>query len=185
MSSNNSFFITSANSYSQALYELALESEVLDKIEKQSISIVSLISKSDDFKKLIKDPTIKQKTQSEVLSQISEKFNFNELLKKFFNFLVQKRRLFFIEKILKDFLIICSNMRGEISAKLTAAKKLSDTEIAKIKNDLGENFGSNIKLTFKYDPDLIGGLIIQVGSVMIDTSIKNKLQQLENKMVEV
>ena len=99
------------------------------------------------------------------------------------NFLIIKRRFFFIEKNLKDFLIICSNKRGEIHAKLTVAKKLNDQEIEKIKLELTENFGSNIKLDYKYDPNLIGGLIIQIGSVMVDTSIKNKLQKIENKMI--
>ena len=73
---------------------------------------------------------------------------------------------------------------GEVLAKLTSSKKLNEVEIEKIKNDLSKNFGSTIKLNYKYDPNLIGGLIIQVGSVMIDTSIKNKLQQIENKMIE-
>ena len=96
-------------------------------------------------------------------------------------FLVRKARLFYLEKILKDFLIISSNKRGEIIAKLKAAKQLNDEEINNIKKDLTENFGTNLKLNFEHDPSLIGGLIIQIGSVMIDTSIKNKLQQLENK----
>ena len=87
-----------------------------------------------------------------------------------------------MEKILKDFLIISSNKKGEIIAKLKAAKQLNDEEINNIKKDLTENFGTNLKLNFEHDPSLIGGLIIQIGSVMIDTSIKSKLQQLETKM---
>ena len=86
--------------------------------------------------------------------------------------------------ILQDFLMICSKKRGEVLAKLTSSKELNEVEIEKIKNDLSKNFGSTIKLNYKYDPNLIGGLIVQVGSVMIDTSIKNKLQQIENKMIE-
>jgi ATP synthase, F1 delta subunit len=89
-----------------------------------------------------------------------------------------------LEKILKDFLIISSNKKGEIIAKLKAAKQLNDEEINNIKKDLTENFGTNLKLNFEHDPSLIGGLIIQIGSVMIDTSIKSKLQQLETKMIE-
>ena len=89
-----------------------------------------------------------------------------------------------MEKILKDFLIISSNKKGEIIAKLKAAKQLNDEEINNIKKDLTENFGTNLKLNFEHDPSLIGGLIIQIGSVMIDTSIKSKLQQLETKMIE-
>ena len=89
-----------------------------------------------------------------------------------------------VTKILKDFLIISSNKKGEIIAKLKAAKQLNDEEINNIKKDLTENFGTNLKLNFEHDPSLIGGLIIQIGSVMIDTSIKSKLQQLETKMIE-
>ena len=106
------------------------------------------------------------------------------MLKKFLGFLVSKRRFFYVEKILNDFLFICSNARGEIQAELSAAKNLNENEINNIKNELSSTFGSNIKLKHKYDPSLIGGLIIKVGSIMIDTSIKNKLQQIEKKMIE-
>jgi len=102
------------------------------------------------------------------------------LLKNFLCFLVTKRRLFFIQKILKDFINTCSQKRGEVSAKLIAAKKLNENEVNKIKDELSKNFSTKVKLDYKYDPSLIGGLIIQVGSVMIDTSIQSKLKQLEN-----
>ena len=93
--------------------------------------------------------------------------------------------MFFVRKILKNFISICSKKRGEVSAKLVAAKELSNSEVNKIIDELSKNFTSKVKLDYKYDPTLIGGLIIQVGSVMIDTSIKSKLKQLENKMLGV
>ena len=85
--------------------------------------------------------------EPDTYAEAGENYNFNELLKKFFNFLVQKRRLFFIEKILRDFLVICSNMRGEILAKLTAAKDLKDIEINEIKNLIKKwnNFWGELK----------------------------------------
>ena len=89
-----------------------------------------------------------------------------------------------MEKILKDFTETCSKKRGEIKAELIAAKEISENEISNIKADLAKSFDSKIRLNFKKDPSLIGGLIIQVGSTMIDTSIKNKLQKIENKMIE-
>ena len=184
MSDKNRFSDSSAKSYSQALYELASEDKKLNDVEEHVISIVKLISQSQDFNSLIKDPTNKQEDQLNVINLIFEKFNLNNLLKKFLNFLIIKRRFFYVEKILKDFIVICSKNRGEISAKLTVAKELNEDEINRIKSELSKNFGSDIKLNYNYDPDLIGGLIMQVESVMIDTSIKNKLQQLGNKMVE-
>ena len=176
--------MSSENSYSKALYELADESKSLSHIEEQASSIINLISKSEDFEQLIKDPTIKIEEQSKIINEISNKFNFNELFKKFLNFIISKRRLFYIDKILKEFLTLCSKMRGEISAKLVAAKELNEFEIKKIKDELTKTFGSNIKLSYKHDKSLIGGLIVQIGSLMIDTSVKNKLQQIENKMIE-
>ena len=142
-------------------------------LKKNVISLLKLISQSEDFNSLIKDPTNKQENQLNVINIIFEKFNLNNLLKKFLNFLVIKRRFFYVEKILKDFIMICSKNRGEISAKLTVAKELSENQINKIKNDLSQDFGSDVKLNYNYDPSLIGGLIMQVESVMIDTSIKN------------
>ena len=184
MSNKNRFSDSSAKSYSQALYELAFEEKNLDDVEKDVMSLLKLISQSENFNSLIKDPTNNQEDQINVINIIFEKFNLNNLLKKFLNFLIVKRRFFYIEKILKDFVIICSKNRGEIFAKLTVAKELNENQINKIKNDLSQNFGSEVKLKYNYDPDLIGGLIMQVESVMIDTSIKNKLQQIENKMIE-
>ena len=184
MSDKNRFSDSSAKSYSQALYELATEEKNLNDVEEHAVSIIKLISQSEDFNSLIKDPTNKQDDQLNSINIIFEKFNLNNLLKKFLNFLVVKRRFFYVEKILKDFVMICSKNRGEISAQLTVAKELNANEINKIKDELSQNFGSNVKLNYTYDPDLIGGLIMQVESVMIDTSIKNKLQQIENKMIE-
>ena len=119
-----------------------------------------------------------------ITSQDQDKLSFNKLLKKFLSFVISKRRLFFIERIIEDFLDACSKNRGEIKADLSSSKELNETEILKIKDELASNFGANIKLNYKYDPSLIGGLIIKVESTMIDTSIKSKLKQLETKMVE-
>jgi len=183
LSDNNTSFSTN-NSYSKALYELASENNSVSDVEGQVIGLVNLISNSLDFKELIKDPTNKIEDQQKVVSLMSDQFKFNELLKKFLSFVISKRRFFYIEKILNDFLSICSNARGEMQAELSVAKEMSQEEIDKVKKELANNFTSNIKLNYKYDPSLIGGLIIKVGSTMIDTSIKNKLQQIEKKMIE-
>ena len=184
MSKSKGFSDTSVNRYSLALYELAEESKSIYEIEEQSSAFINLISRSNDFNLLIIDPTNKKEDQLNVIMKISEQYKLNNLLTKFLSFLTVKRRLFFVEKILKNFIETCSKKRGEIVAKLTAAKELNDNEVNNIKEELTKNFSSKIKLQYKFDPSLIGGLIIQVGSTMIDTSIKNKLQQLENKMIE-
>ena len=184
MSDKNKFSDSSAKSYSQALYELATEEKNLNDVEDHAVSIIKLISQSEDFNSLIKDPTNKQDDQLNSINIIFERFNLNNLLKKFLNFLVIKRRFFYVEKILKDFLETCSIKRGEIKAELTAAKELTKDEINSIKEELTKNFSSKIKLNYKYDPGLIGGLVVQVGSTMVDTSLKNKLQQIKHRMIE-
>ena len=184
MSKNKGFSNTSANSYSLALYELAEENNVLDEVENHSSSIIQLISRSDDFNSLIKNPTNKKDDQLNVILKISKNYKLNNLLTKFLSFLISKRRFFYVKNILKNFMETCSKKRGEVKAELTASKKLTENEIHKIKEDLTKNFSSKIKLNYKYDPNLIGGLIVQVGSTMVDTSIKNKLKQIENRMIE-
>tara|TARA_B100000424_G_C22934954_1_gene497464 strand:+ start:2009 stop:2563 length:555 start_codon:yes stop_codon:yes gene_type:complete len=182
--SNTSLSQTVNNSYSQALYELINEEKALDKVEQEAAAIIKLISDSPEFLDLIKDPRNTQSEQNDSISVICERYKINKTFIKFLKFLILKRRLFFLDKILKDFLIICSNKRGEIRAKITAPKELSKSEIENIENSLRDNFGSNLKLQFSYDPSLLGGLKLQVGSIMIDTSLKSKLQQIENKMIE-
>ena len=184
LSKNSGFSITSANRYSLALFELAEENNLLSQIEDQSLSMLNLINQSNDFYNLIKDPTINQEDLSKVINIIVEKNKFDTLFKNFLNFLIQKRRFFFIENILESFIETCSIKRGELKAELKSAKNLSSDEITKITELLTKNFSSKIKLNYKHDESLIGGLVVQVGSTMVDTSIKNKLQQIENRMIE-
>ena len=184
LSKNKGFSETSAGRYSLALYELAIEANNLSEIEVHSTSIINLIASSEDFKSLIKDPTNNKEDQLNALSKISEQYKLNELLTKFLSFLISKRRFFYVDKILKSFVETCSVKRGELKAELTSAKDLTENEINNIKEELTKNFSSKIKLNYKHDASLIGGLIVQVGSTMVDTSIKNKLQQIENRMIE-
>ena len=184
MSKNKGFSITSAERYSLALYELASENNVLSQVEDQSSSILNLISSSKDFSNLIKDPTSNQDDLLKVIDGISDNNKFEKLLKNFLSFLVTKRRFFYVEQILKNFIETCSKKRGELKAELKSAKKLTSDEITKITGELAQNFSSKIKLNYKQDESLIGGLIVQVGSTMVDTSIKNKLQKIENRMIE-
>jgi len=184
LSKNSEFSITSAERYSLALFELSEENDLLNQTEEQSSSLLDLINCSKDFSNLIKDPTTRQEDVSKVINKIAEDNKFDNLFKNFLNFLIQKRRFFFIERILKSFIEICSKKRGELKAELKSAKNLSEDEIIKIRDELSKNFSSKIKLNYKHDESLIGGLIVQIGSTMVDTSIKSKLQQIENKMIE-
>ena len=184
MSKTKGFSGTSANRYSLALYELASESNSLPKIEENSHAFLKLISSSKDFYNLIKDPTVTRDSLNQVIEKITDNFSLEVLFKNFLSFLISKRRFFFVQQILKNFNEICSKKRGELKAEIRSAKNLTQDEINKITQELSNNFKSEIKLNYTHDQSLIGGLIVQIGSTMIDTSIKKKLQQLENRMTE-
>ena len=89
-----------------------------------------------------------------------------------------------MDKVIESFLNLVSNNKGELKAKIVSSKKLSINEQRKIQNELSVDFKSQLNINYEYDPDLIAGLIIQIGSVMIDTSIKTKLKKLEKNMIE-
>ena len=184
MSKNKGFSDTSANRYSLALYELANESNSLSKIEENSNALLKLISSSEDFNNLIKDPTVSRDNLNQAIKKISDNFSLEVLFKNFLSFLITKRRFFYVKQILKNFNEICSKKRGELKAEIKSAKNLTQDEINNITKELSNNFKSEIKLNYTHDQSLIGGLVVQIGSTMIDTSIKKKLQQLETRMIE-
>ena len=184
MSKNKGFSDTSADRYSLALYELATEANLLSKIEENSLALLKLISSNKDFNNLSKDPTVSRDILNQVIKKISDNFQLEILFKNFLSFLITKRRFFYVQKILKSFNEICIEKRGELKAEIKSAKHLTQDEINKIKQELSNNLKSEIKLNYTHDQSLIGGLVVQIGSTMIDTSIKKKLQQLETRMIE-
>ena len=109
---------------------------------------------------------------------------FSKNLKNFFLLLIEKRRIFFVQKISESFLKLCSKKRGEIKASLISSKELSKSELDEVSKDLSAAMGSTLKFDYKVDKELIGGLKLQLGSFMIDTSIKSKLKKYEKIMLE-
>ena len=185
MSSKSTFSNSTSKSYALALYELAKESSDLDKVEAGVNGMNRLLNESTDFKEMILNPTIKKEEKQNVIFEIANQNNFSKTLKKFLGFLVLKNRLFFLNQIITSFLNLVSSNKGELKAKLFSSRKLSKEELEKIQKELSNDFQASIKIEYKYDPDLIGGLIIQVGSVMVDTSIKSKLRQIEKNMINI
>jgi len=184
LSSKSSFSNSTARSYALALYEIAKENSEVEKIEIQMKSFQQLLKESSDFNEMILSPTVNKEDKKNVIFLIAEKNNFSENLKKFFGFVAQKNRLFYLRNIIENFLNIVSNNKGELKVKLISSKELSQDEKTKIKNELSKNTKSLLSLDYMHDPDLIAGLIIQIGSVMIDTSVKTKLKKLEKNMLE-
>mgnify|MGYP002857938967 FL=1 len=184
MSSKLTFLSSTSRSYATALYELSIESSELDEVEEGIKSLDKLLNENSDFREMILNPTVSKDDKRNVISIIADKNNFSKLLKNFLGFVAIKNRLFFLDKIIQSFLNLVSNNKGELKAKIVSSKKLSIEEQRKIQSELSENFKSKLNIDYEYDPNLIAGLTVQVGSIMIDTSIKTKLKKLEKVMLE-
>ena len=184
MSSKSTFSNSTSRSYALALYELSKENSEIDKIESEMKSFQQLLKESADFKEMILSPTVSKEDKKNVVFTITEKNNFSLNLKKFLGFLALKNRLFYLNSIIQNFLNLVSKSKGELRGKLISSKKLSQAEKQKIQDNLSKDFKSSLNLDYTYDPDLIAGLIVQIGSIMIDTSIKTKLKKLEKNMLE-
>ncbi len=184
MSTNKSFSTETSERYSRALFEVSKDSDELDKVESDIKNFQVMFSSNIEVKNFIKDPTQNITQQNEVINLLAEKLRFSKNLKNFLLLLIKKRRIFFIEKIIDSFLRLCSKKRGEIKASLISSKELSQSELDNINKELSNSIGTILKFDYKVDKGLIGGLKLQLGSVMIDTSIKNKLKKYEKEMLE-
>ena len=184
MSSKKSFSTETSERYSRALFEVAKEASELEKIETDIKNFQSTLNSSLELQNFTQNPTQSINMQNSVIDLISEKLSFSKNTKNFFSLLIKKRRFFFVKKILESFIRLCSKKRGEIKASLISSKDLSAIELESISKELSSSMGSKIKFDYIVDQDLIGGLKLQLGSFMIDTSIKNKLKKYEQIMLE-
>ena len=184
MSTNKSFSTETSERYSRALYEVSKEAGDLEKTEADVKNFINLFESSSEIKNFIQNPTHVIETQNKAINILSEKLDFTKNLKNFLLLLIKKKRIFFVKKITNNFLKLCSKNRGEIKASLISSKELSSNELENIGRELSASMGSTIKFDYKVDQSLIGGLKLQLGSFMIDTSIKNKLKKYEQRMLE-
>jgi F-type H+-transporting ATPase subunit delta len=184
LSSKSTFSNSTSASYAVALYELSKENSEIDDVEIGMKNLQKILNISSDFKEMILSPTVTKEDKKNVIFAIADKNNFSRILKNFLGIVAIKNRLFFLGKIIESFLNLVSNNKGELKAKMITPKKLSTHEQENIQKELSKDFKSSLNIDFEHDPNLIAGLIMQVGSVMIDTSIKTKLKKLEKNMLE-
>ena len=184
MSKTKTFSSETSQRYSLALYELCKENSELDKVEHNVKLFLKIYTSNLEFENFLKNPTTLKIEQINGLKILSEKLKFVKTFSNFLQFLITKRRIFFVKKILDSFLKLLDKNRGQIKAILTSARPLSDSEIKKISDDFSKILNTSLKFKFDLDETLIGGIKIQVGSLMIDTTIKNRLKNYENIMLE-
>ena len=184
MSSNKSFSLETSERYARALYELTFDSNELKIVEKKVEEFLELYEKNNEFKNFFKDPTQSQSVQLNIMESISALLGLPKILKNFLSILVTKRRIFFISKIFKSFLSIVFKKSGLIKASLVSSKKLTNSELENLNKEISKIVGAKIAFDYKVNENLIGGLTMQLESLMIDTSIKSKLKKYEQIMSE-
>ena len=185
LSSNKSFSSETAKRYALALYELAKENLELETVENDVIQLSDTYNKNENLNKFMTDPTQTQLSQTEVINKILLQMNLSKITKNFISILVIKRRIFFLNKIFKSFLSLVSEKKGEVKVSLVSSKDLTNEELKNLNSEISDSMGTQVLLDYKVDETLIGGLRMQIGSLMIDTSIRNKLKNYEQIMLEV
>ena len=168
--------------YASALYDLALEKKLVDVVLDDLLFIQSIIKNNKDLKLVIKSPLIKSNDKLEILQNILKSKNPNELSSTFLKVLSKNKRFQKTVDIISQFKNINAQKRGDVLADITSAEKLSNEQQDNIKEQLRTILGDKLSLSYKVDEQIIGGLIIKVGSKMIDTSLSNKINKLKIAM---
>lgn len=174
-----------AGRYATALFELALESGALDAVAADLKSLKVLLADSDDFTAMVRSPLLSRSQQEAAMTAILEKGNANQITRNFAGLLSQKRRLFALGDIIRAFATLHAAHKGEIEADVVSAAPLSDQQLGALKDQLRSAMGREIQVNVSVDQSLIGGLILKVGSRMIDASLATRLSNLERTMKEV
>ena len=168
--------------YASALYDLASEKKLVDVVLDDLLFIQSIIKNNKDLKLVIKSPLIKSNDKLEILQNILKSKNANELSSTFLKVLSKNKRFQKTVDIISQFKNINAQKRGDVLADITSAEKLSNEQQDNIKEQLRTILGDKLSLSYKVDEQIIGGLIIKVGSKMIDTSLSNKINKLKIAM---
>ena len=168
--------------YASALYDLASEKKLVDVVLDDLLFIKSMIKNNKDLKLVIKSPLIKSNDKLVILQNILKSKKPNELSSTFLKVLSKNKRLQKTLDIISQFKNINAQKRGDVLADITSAEKLSNEQQDSIKEQLRTILGDKLSLNYKVDEQIIGGLIIKVGSKMIDTSLSNKINKLKIAM---
>ena len=171
-----------AGRYANALFELAQDQKAVDAVSADLASLRRAMETSPDLTRLVRSPVFSAADHAKALKAILDKMGANTLTAKFVLLLAEKRRLFVLTQIMAAYEHLVAKSRGETEAEVTAARALSDSEIAELKSALKSGLGKEPRLHSKIDPTLLGGLIVKVGSRMIDSSLRTKLDGLRAAM---
>ena len=174
-----------AGRYARALFELALESKSVDAVKADLEKFDALVTESADLRRLVRSPVFGAEEQGKALAAVLDKAGIGGLAGNFLKLITANRRLFAVGDMVRDFRKLVARWKGEVTAEVTVAEKLSDARLEELKAALKSITGEkSVDLHVKIDPAIIGGLTVKLGSRMVDSSLRTKLNAIKHAMKE-
>jgi F-type H+-transporting ATPase subunit delta len=168
--------------YASALFELASDEKSADAVGQQLQAFGRAIEESDDLKRLVRSPVFSSDDQIAAISAIAEGLGITGAALNFLKLAARNRRLSGLPDMIKAYATLLSQSKGEVAGEVTSAEPLSDAQLSDLKAALKGSIGRDVALSTKVDSSILGGLIVKVGSRMMDNSLKTKLQNLKIAM---
>ena len=174
-----------AQRYATALFELALEANAAASVEADLDRFDKLLTESSDLTRLVRSPVFSAEEQGHAITAVLDQAGIGGLAAQFLKAVIRNRRLFAVRDMIAAFRTLSSRQRGEERASVTVAEPLSEAYLEEVRRTLREFTDKDVKVDVKVDPAIIGGLVVKLGSRMIDTSLRTKLNALRQAMKEV
>ncbi|MDA0996989.1 MAG: F0F1 ATP synthase subunit delta [Proteobacteria bacterium] len=171
-----------AGRYATALFDLAREEKKLDDVAADLSQLGAMVAESADLARLIRSPVISRGDQVRAMSAIAEAAGFSKLTGNFVGVVAENRRLFAVPAMIMAYQAMLAESRGQATAEVVSAKPLSDAQRQAVTNALKQAIGTAVQVEERVDESLLGGLVVKVGSRMVDSSLKTKLQQMRLAM---
>lgn len=168
--------------YATALFELAEEAGALEDVEKEMAGLARLAEESEDFAAFLRSPVLGRAQQGKAIAAVADKAGLSGLTTRLLGVLAANRRLAVLPGVARDFAALMAAHRGEVTAEVTSARPLDAKGVDKLANKLKAIAGSEVRIETRVDERLIGGLVVRLGSRMIDTSVATRLAGLERAM---
>jgi F-type H+-transporting ATPase subunit delta len=171
-----------AERYAAALFELADERHALDAAAADLRELRSMLAESGDLLRMVRSPVLSRAEQGKAITALAGQAKLSDMIRDFLSVVARNRRLFAVPAMIEAFLAKLAERRGEVTAEITAAQALSKAQEDALGDQLRRVMGSRVTIDVKVDPSLLGGLIVKIGSRMVDGSLKGQLQRLQLSM---
>ena len=173
-----------AGRYATALFDLAREGNAIDAVKADLERFGALLAESPDLTRMVRSPVFSAAEQLQALAAVLERAGIGGLAAKFLKLVTANRRLFAVRDMIKGYRALVAEHKGEATAEVTVAERLKDEHVAALRSALKTVSGKDVDLDIRIDPSIIGGLVVKLGSRMVDTSLRTRLNAIRHAMKE-